>query len=204
MIGEEVLYLSVRELGERIRSRQFLRWSSPRLISAETKSMAGCSMPLPWFSPTSPCNKPSRRRPRFEQGHYRGPLHGIPYAAKDLLAVKGYPTTWGARPYQRQVFDYDATVIRKLNDAGRNPSRQGGHDRVGGRTGLPLRIGVMDPCCEKSLEHRLLDLRIVERFGRDCGSGTGGVRHWHRDLGLDPVSVGLLWRVGTCGPRLDA
>src|SRR5205085_10587423 len=51
-------------------------------------------------------------------GKYRGPLHGIPYAATDLLAVRGYPTTWGARPYANQRFDYDATVIRKLRDAG--------------------------------------------------------------------------------------
>ena len=51
-------------------------------------------------------------------GKYRGPLHGIPYAAKDLLAAKGYPTTWGARPYAGQTFDYDANVIRRLSDAG--------------------------------------------------------------------------------------
>ncbi|HZI55767.1 MAG TPA: amidase, partial [Verrucomicrobiae bacterium] len=51
-------------------------------------------------------------------GKYRGPLHGIPYAAKDLLAVKGYPTTWGARPYSDQRFDYDAVVIKKLEAAG--------------------------------------------------------------------------------------
>jgi aspartyl-tRNA(Asn)/glutamyl-tRNA(Gln) amidotransferase subunit A len=51
-------------------------------------------------------------------GKYRGPLHGIPYAAKDLLAVKGYPTTWGARPYADQRFDYDAVVIKKLEAAG--------------------------------------------------------------------------------------
>src|SRR5262249_32101876 len=51
-------------------------------------------------------------------GHYRGPLHGIPYAAKDLLAVKGIPTTWGAKPYADQVFDYDAAVIEHLNRVG--------------------------------------------------------------------------------------
>jgi aspartyl-tRNA(Asn)/glutamyl-tRNA(Gln) amidotransferase subunit A len=51
-------------------------------------------------------------------GHYRGPLHGIPYAAKDLLAAKGYPTTWGAQPYANQTFDYDAEVIERLNRAG--------------------------------------------------------------------------------------
>ncbi|MEZ4657190.1 MAG: amidase [Caldilineaceae bacterium] len=51
-------------------------------------------------------------------GHDRGPLHGIPWGAKDLLATKGYPTTWGATPYRDQVFEQDATVVRKLADAG--------------------------------------------------------------------------------------
>lgn len=51
-------------------------------------------------------------------GHYRGPLHGIPWGAKDLLAVKDYPTTWGAGLYQNQMFDYDATVVKRLDDAG--------------------------------------------------------------------------------------
>lgn len=51
-------------------------------------------------------------------GRYRGLLHGIPYGAKDLLAVKGYKTTWGASPYKDQVIDEDATLIKKLEDAG--------------------------------------------------------------------------------------
>ncbi len=51
-------------------------------------------------------------------GHYRGPLHGIPWGAKDLLAVKGYKTTWGAMPYKEQVLDYDATVVKRLEEAG--------------------------------------------------------------------------------------
>jgi aspartyl-tRNA(Asn)/glutamyl-tRNA(Gln) amidotransferase subunit A len=52
-------------------------------------------------------------------GYYRGPLHGIPYGAKDLLATSGgIPTTWGAAPFRHQTFDYDATVVRKLADAG--------------------------------------------------------------------------------------
>jgi len=51
-------------------------------------------------------------------GRYRGPLHGIPWGAKDLLAVKGYKTTWGAMPYKDQVIDLDATVVRHLQEAG--------------------------------------------------------------------------------------
>ena len=54
----------------------------------------------------------------IHRGHYRGPLHGIPYAAKDLLAVSGIPTTWGAKPYANQVFDYDAAVIDHLRSVG--------------------------------------------------------------------------------------
>jgi Asp-tRNA(Asn)/Glu-tRNA(Gln) amidotransferase A subunit family amidase len=52
------------------------------------------------------------------RGRYRGPLHGIPWGAKDLLAVRGYPTTWGAPPFREQVFEEDATVVRRLDDAG--------------------------------------------------------------------------------------
>jgi Asp-tRNA(Asn)/Glu-tRNA(Gln) amidotransferase A subunit family amidase len=51
-------------------------------------------------------------------GRYRGPLHGIPWGAKDLFATKGIPTTWGAAPFQNQVFDYDATIVERLRDAG--------------------------------------------------------------------------------------
>jgi Asp-tRNA(Asn)/Glu-tRNA(Gln) amidotransferase A subunit family amidase len=51
-------------------------------------------------------------------GRYRGPLHGIPWGAKDLLAVKGYPTTWGAGGFEHQVIDEDATVVERLDAAG--------------------------------------------------------------------------------------
>jgi Asp-tRNA(Asn)/Glu-tRNA(Gln) amidotransferase A subunit family amidase len=51
-------------------------------------------------------------------GKYRGPLHGIPWGAKDLLAVKGYPTTWGAGGFEHQTIDEDATVVQRLDEAG--------------------------------------------------------------------------------------
>ncbi|MEN3337749.1 MAG: hypothetical protein V7647_1425 [Acidobacteriota bacterium] len=51
-------------------------------------------------------------------GRYKGPLHGIPWGAKDLFATRGIPTTWGATPFRDQVFDYDATVVERLRDAG--------------------------------------------------------------------------------------
>jgi len=52
------------------------------------------------------------------KGKYRGMLHGIPFGVKDLLTSKGYNTTWGAAPYKNQLIDEDATVIKKLEEAG--------------------------------------------------------------------------------------
>ncbi len=54
----------------------------------------------------------------MQGGNTRGPLHGIPFGVKDLLAVKGYKTTWGSVPYKDQIIDEDATVVKRLEDAG--------------------------------------------------------------------------------------
>ncbi|PSQ90071.1 MAG: amidase [Bacteroidetes bacterium QH_2_63_10] len=63
--------------------------------------------------------KAARRADReLDAGEWRGPLHGVPYGAKDLLAVEDYQTTWGAKPYEDQQIDETATVIDKLDDAG--------------------------------------------------------------------------------------
>ncbi|HXU37168.1 MAG TPA: amidase [Blastocatellia bacterium] len=118
MLGEDILYLSVRELSQRIRSRKvspieltesYLRRSEA--IGAKLNAYATLTREL--------ALREARQAEReIRAGKYRGPLHGIPYAAKDLLAVKGYPTTWGARPYSHQKFEHDATVITKLRAAG--------------------------------------------------------------------------------------
>lgn len=59
-----------------------------------------------------------KRDEELDAGTYRGPLHGIPYGLKDLFAVKGYKTTWGAMPFKEQTFDMTSTVARKLDEAG--------------------------------------------------------------------------------------
>jgi Asp-tRNA(Asn)/Glu-tRNA(Gln) amidotransferase A subunit family amidase len=61
----------------------------------------------------------ARRADReLANGIWRGPLHGVPWGAKDLLAVRGYPTTWGAAPFKDQVIDEDAAVVQRLDEAG--------------------------------------------------------------------------------------
>jgi len=59
-----------------------------------------------------------RAEEEIVSGIRRGPLHGIPWGAKDLLSARGYRTTWGAKPYEEQVINYDATVVERLDEAG--------------------------------------------------------------------------------------
>lgn len=118
MPGEDVLYLSVRELGQRIRSR---RLSPIELTESylERSEKIGAKLNAYATVTRDLAIREARQAEReIRAGKYRGPLHGIPYAAKDLLAVQGYPTAWGARPFADQKFDYDATVIKKLRAAG--------------------------------------------------------------------------------------
>jgi hypothetical protein len=63
-------------------------------------------------------------------GKYRGPLHGIPWGCKDLFAVPGYPTQWGSPAFRGQMFDYEATVVRLLREAG-------GRAAIDGSAGAP-------------------------------------------------------------------
>ena len=118
MLSEDILYMSVRDLGTRIKSG---RLSPVELTEAylERSDRIGSKLNAYVTLTRDLAMKQAREAEReIRAGKYRGPLHGIPYAAKDLLAVRGYPTTWGAKPLAGQTFDYDATVIKKLNDAG--------------------------------------------------------------------------------------
>jgi aspartyl-tRNA(Asn)/glutamyl-tRNA(Gln) amidotransferase subunit A len=118
MVGHDVLYLSIRELGGLLRSRQL---SPVELTESYLERSERLGPALNAYATLTP--ELARRQARDAEkeimnGRYRGPLHGIPYAPKDLLAAKGYPTTWGARPYAQQTFDENATVIERLNEAG--------------------------------------------------------------------------------------
>lgn len=118
MVSDDTLFLPIRELGELIRAGKL---SPVELTEAylDRSERIGTRLNAYVTITRELALRQARQAEReLATGHYRGPLHGIPYAAKDLLAVKGYPTTWGAQPYSRQSFDYDATVIERLNQAG--------------------------------------------------------------------------------------
>ena len=111
-------FLSLRELGTLIQTGQvspvdIVETSLERLETLGPKYNAVVTVIREQALPQA-----QRAEHELESGTYRGPLHGIPYGAKDLLATKGIPTTWGAAPFQDQILDYDATVVTKLRDSG--------------------------------------------------------------------------------------
>ena len=111
-------YLSVRELGQHLRSGNL---SPVALVEAYLSRSEELGPKLNAYATLTKDRAMAQAlvaEREIKDGHYRGPLHGIPYAAKDLVAVRGYPTTWGARPYASQFLDYDATVIQRLDQAG--------------------------------------------------------------------------------------
>lgn len=118
MIGEDILYLSVRELGRRIKSRELSPVELTEAYLQRSETLGAKLNAYTTITRELALQQARNAERLLDQGRYLGPLHGIPYAAKDLLAVHGYPTTWGARPYAKQMFDEDATVIRRLTDAG--------------------------------------------------------------------------------------
>jgi aspartyl-tRNA(Asn)/glutamyl-tRNA(Gln) amidotransferase subunit A len=117
-ITEEILYSSVRELSTMIRARQI----SPVALAEgylDRLEKAGAKYGAVVTVMRDLAMKEARQAEReINQGRDRGPLHGIPYGVKDLIATRGVPTTWGAEPLKNQVFDYDATVVGKLRKAG--------------------------------------------------------------------------------------
>src|SRR5512144_1134761 len=117
MISDDVYYLTVTELGERIHSRKL---SPVELTQGYLDRIKRYAPKLNAFATVTEdlALEQARAAEReISRGKYRGPLHGIPYGAKDLLATAGIRTTWGAAPYTNQVFDFDATVVKRLEAA---------------------------------------------------------------------------------------
>jgi len=118
MIGDDVLFLSVSELGEQIKSGKLSPVELTEAYLARSEKYGPQLNAYATLTPDLARKQAKAAEAEIKAGRYRGPLHGIPYAAKDLLAVPGYPTTWGAKPLVNQTFSITATVIRKLEDAG--------------------------------------------------------------------------------------
>jgi len=118
MIPADILYLSAAELGKRIQSKALSPVDLTKAYLDRSEKLAPKLNAYARLMPEIALQQASAAEKEIGRGHYRGPLHGIPYAAKDLLATRGAATTWGAKPYENQRFDYDATVVENLRRAG--------------------------------------------------------------------------------------
>jgi aspartyl-tRNA(Asn)/glutamyl-tRNA(Gln) amidotransferase subunit A len=118
VIGDDVLYLTVAELAEHIRTKKLSPVELTEAYLHRSETVGAKLNAYATLTRERALREAKQAEAEINAGKYRGPLHGIPYAAKDLLAAKGYPTTWGARPYAKQSFDFDGTVIERLHRAG--------------------------------------------------------------------------------------
>lgn len=118
MPTDELAFLPVTELAKRVQSKKLSPVDLTKYFLERSEKLGPRFGAYAQLTPDIALAQAQAAEKEIKGGHYRGPLHGIPYAAKDLLAVRGVPTTWGAKPYVKQVFDYDAAVIEHLNRAG--------------------------------------------------------------------------------------
>jgi aspartyl-tRNA(Asn)/glutamyl-tRNA(Gln) amidotransferase subunit A len=117
-ITEDTLYASVRELGAQVRAKRLSPVALTEACLERLERLGGKLGAVVTITRDRALAEARVAEREIQSGHYRGPLHGIPYGVKDLLATKGAPTTWGAEPLRDQVLDHDATAVRKLHEAG--------------------------------------------------------------------------------------
>ena len=115
---DQVAFASVRQLSELLRTRKVSSVELTKLYLARLKRYDPTLHFVITLTEDRALKQAAAADAEISAGKHRGPLHGIPWGGKDLLAVAGYPTTWGAAGFEDQHFDYDAEVVKRLDAAG--------------------------------------------------------------------------------------
>src|SRR5438067_10408274 len=118
MLPDDTLFSSITELATQIRARRISPVELTESYLARLEKIGKRLGAVVTIMRDSALAEARAAEQEIRRGRYRGLLHGIPYGAKDLLATRNAKTTWGATPYKDQQFDDDATVIKKLREAG--------------------------------------------------------------------------------------
>jgi len=141
---EDAAFWPVRHLAELIRTKQVTSLELTEMYLARLHRYNGTLNNVVTFLDDYGRAEAKRADAEIAAGKYRGPLHGIPWGAKDIISVKGHKTTWGSAPFKEQVLDYDATVVEQLRDAGAvliakvtTGELAGGDNWFGGQTKSP-------------------------------------------------------------------
>ncbi|HEY2364135.1 MAG TPA: amidase [Candidatus Angelobacter sp.] len=115
---EDVAFWTVTSLSELIRTRRVTSVELTEMYLARAKRYNPKLKCFVTITDDLALREARQADQEIAAGKHRGPLHGIPYGIKDLFAVKGYPTTWGAAPFKDRIIDVDATVVTRLRAAG--------------------------------------------------------------------------------------
>jgi Asp-tRNA(Asn)/Glu-tRNA(Gln) amidotransferase A subunit family amidase len=116
--GADLAFMPVASLAALLRDRQVSSVELTNLYLERLRQYDPALLCVVSYTEELARKQAERADREIAAGRYRGPLHGVPWGAKDLIAVPGYPTTWGAAPYKDQVLDAQATVARRLEEAG--------------------------------------------------------------------------------------
>lgn len=114
----ELAFYSVPQLASLIKARKITSVELTKLYLSRLKQYGDTLHCLITLMEDDAMKAAQKADEELAAGHYRGPLQGIPFGVKDLMAVKGHKTTWGAGPYQDQDIEHTATVVKRLKDAG--------------------------------------------------------------------------------------
>ncbi|UCC39766.1 MAG: amidase [Candidatus Aminicenantes bacterium] len=115
---EDVAFYSVLQLAKLIKKKQITSTELTKMYLSRLKRYDPTLKFVVNLTEELALEQAKRADEEIKKGKYRGPLHGIPYGAKDLLSVKGYKTTWGAEPFKNQIIDRNATVVERLEEEG--------------------------------------------------------------------------------------
>jgi Asp-tRNA(Asn)/Glu-tRNA(Gln) amidotransferase A subunit family amidase len=117
-VSNSLAFLTVRELGELVKTRKVTSTELTKMYLARLHKLDPTLHFVINYTEERALKQAAAADAEIAAGKYRGPLHGIPWGGKDLLAVKGYPTTWGAGGFEKQMIDEDAEVVKRLDNAG--------------------------------------------------------------------------------------
>lgn len=115
---EDLAYLPLLDLARLVQARRVTSVDLTKMYLARMRRLDPMLHAVISFTEERALREAEAADREIAAGRYRGPLHGIPWGAKDLLAARGYRTTWGSVPYKEQVIDEDATVVARLAAAG--------------------------------------------------------------------------------------
>ncbi len=117
-VAAELAFASVRVLGQKLRAGEFTACELAEFFLQRLETLGSRFNAVVRVTRETALEAAAQADRELKAGQDRGPLHGIPYGAKDLLATRGIPTSWGAAPYKDRLIDEDATVIIRLRAAG--------------------------------------------------------------------------------------